>query len=266
MVAKKVSVAEAGGAQAFMAIGAGGGASGKYGSRSGSGTAKGSETRAETIKALPARKTVNGYDNTKPQLKRGLKKRAHIKNVPGHIHEAPPKQKPLESDNYNTISENAFKDMRLKGNDFSTFSIDVDTASYSDMRSHIQQYGRLPQASSIRIEEFINYFDYGYEAPNNDDTHPFRYHVESAQCPWNSSHQLMRIGIQGKRISKAERPATNLVFLIDVSGSMHSANKLPLLKHSFRMLVQELDERDSIAIVAYAGASGLVLPATNCNQ
>lgn len=166
---------------------------------------------------------------------------------------------PIQSDNYNSIHENAFRDMRIKGNDFSTFSIDVDTASYSDMRSHLTQYHRLPQARAIRVEEFINYFDYQYPGPKADAAHPFRYHVESAICPWNSKHRLLRIGIQGKRIVKADRPPCNLVFLLDVSGSMRSGNKLPLLKQAFRLLVEQLDERDQVAIVTYAGASGLVL-------
>ncbi len=169
----------------------------------------------------------------------------------------------IQSDNYNSIQESGFKSLRIKGNDFSTFSIDVDTASYSDMRSHLTQYNRLPQANAIRIEGMINYFDYQYAGPSADSAHPFRYHVESAVCPWNKQNRLMRIGVQAKRIAKADRPPTNLVFLIDASGSMGSHNKMPLLKNAFKMLVKQLDERDNVAIVAYAGASGLVLPITN---
>ena len=168
-----------------------------------------------------------------------------------------------EKNNYNAISDNGFKDLRIQGNDFSTFSIDVDTASYSDVRSHLQQYGRLPMRRSVRIEEMINYFDYHYAGPDTASAHPFRYHVESSICPWQTKHRLLRIGIQGKRIAKADRPATRLVFLLDVSGSMSNHNKLGLLKQAFSMLVKQLDERDQVAIVTYAGSSGLVLAPTS---
>ena len=142
----------------------------------------------------------------------------------------------------------------------STFSIDVDTASYANVRSYLTR-GALPPASAVRIEELINYFDYDYAPPT--DGRPFASHVEVANCPWNSRSKLVRIGLQGREIARAQRPASNLVFLLDVSGSMSRANKLPLLKQALELLVAQLDGRDRVSIVVYAGASGLVLPPTS---
>ena len=145
----------------------------------------------------------------------------------------------------------------------STFSIDVDTASYANARRFIRD-GRLPPANAVRVEEFINYFSYDYAPPT--DGRPFSVHMEVAACPWNKSHQLLRVGLKGKEVPRDDRPASNLVFLIDVSGSMSDRNKLPLLQRSMLMLVDQLTENDRVTIVTYAGDAGLRLPPTSGDQ
>ncbi|CAN5285162.1 VWA domain-containing protein [soil metagenome] len=167
-------------------------------------------------------------------------------------------QQQFNTEEYSAINENIFHGAMQ--NPLSTFSIDVDAASYSNMRRYIQNGGR-PPIDAVRIEEMVNYFDYNYKQPKNDD--PFSVYTEISTAPWNSKHQLVHIGLQGKNIPTENLPASNLVFLIDVSGSMESPNKLPLLKASFKMLVQQLREKDNVAIVVYAGAAGLVLPSTS---
>jgi len=145
----------------------------------------------------------------------------------------------------------------------STFSIDVDPASYSNVRRFIRE-GRLPPMGAVRIEELINYFAYDYPSPEGE--HPFSIFTEVASCPWNPGHRLVHIGLQGKRIHMEDLPPSNLVFLLDVSGSMRPPNKLPLLKSAFRLLAKQLTAKDRVAIVVYAGAAGLVLPSTPGNQ
>ncbi len=145
----------------------------------------------------------------------------------------------------------------------STFSIDVDTASYSNVRRFLTS-GRLPPRDAVRVEELVNYFPYRYEAPTSDV--PFAAHLEVASAPWAPAHRLVRIGLKGRELDAATRPAANLVFLIDVSGSMNSANKLPLVKESLRLLVERLRPDDRVAIVTYAGSSGLALPSTPASQ
>jgi Ca-activated chloride channel family protein len=162
---------------------------------------------------------------------------------------------------YDRIVENPFRNVTQ--NPLSTFSIDVDTASYSNMRRFLMQ-GTMPPPDSVRIEELINYFSYDYPQP--DDKHPFSVNVEVADCPWAPTHLLAKIGLKGYEIAADERPSSNLVFLIDVSGSMQPPNKLPLLKQAMKSLVDQLDEYDRVAIVVYAGASGLVLPSTSCKD
>jgi len=161
------------------------------------------------------------------------------------------------TEEYDAINENIFHDA-LK-NPLSTFSIDVDAASYSNIRRFINN-GQRPPKDAVRIEEMINYFDYSYDQPNND--HPFSVITEISSAPWNSKHKLVHIGLQGKKIPTDNLPASNLVFLIDVSGSMNEPNKLPLLKASFKMLVDQLRSQDHVSIVVYAGAAGLVLEPT----
>ena len=166
-----------------------------------------------------------------------------------------------DAETYERIVENAFK--RAEDHPLSTFSIDVDAASYSNVRRFIRQ-GWAPQKDAVRIEEMINYFVYDYPEPDGD--HPFSITTEVGAAPWNPTHQLVHIGLQGRRLHGDEQPANNLVFLLDVSGSMSSGDKLPLLKKAFRMLVGELTERDRVAITVYAGAAGLVLPSTPGHQ
>jgi Ca-activated chloride channel family protein len=140
--------------------------------------------------------------------------------------------------------------------------VDVDTASYANARRMIME-GRPVPADAVRMEEWVNYFDYAYPQPTGD--HPFAVHVQNATCPWNADRQLVRVALKGKEIERAERPSANLVFLLDVSGSMQDSRKLPLVAQSLRMLVEELKESDSLAMVVYAGAEGLYLPATACD-
>mgnify|MGYP000855846420 FL=1 len=171
-----------------------------------------------------------------------------------------PKEK-LNTEEYDKINENEF--LEVLSNPQSTFSIDVDGASYSNARRFISQ-GKLPPIDAVRIEEFINYFSYDY--PNPSSEHPFSIHTEVSNNPWNPASKLLHIGLQGNRIATENLPNSNLVFLLDVSGSMNSPSKLPLLKSSFKLLVDNLSKKDRIAIVVYAGAAGLVLPSTSCDN
>jgi Ca-activated chloride channel family protein len=164
-------------------------------------------------------------------------------------------------EHYDTVNENDFR--QVVDHPLSTFSIDVDTASYANLRRFLSQ-GQMPPKDAVRIEEMINYFSYNYAPPTGPV--PFATHLEVAGCPWNPAHRLVRIGIKGKVLAQDSRPACNLVFLLDVSGSMEDANKLPLVQRAMEMLVKQLDGRDRVAIVVYAGASGLVLPSTACNE
>ncbi len=162
---------------------------------------------------------------------------------------------------YDKIIENPY--LKVSDNPLSTFSIDVDAASYSNVRRYLKN-GQLPPAGAVRIEEMINYFHYEYPQPIGKD--PFAVHTEIAVCPWNTQHQLVMIGLQGKKMDVKELPPSNLTFLIDVSGSMFSPDKLPLVKASLQLLVDQLRPVDRVAIVAYAGNAGLVLPSTNGNK
>jgi Ca-activated chloride channel family protein len=164
----------------------------------------------------------------------------------------------FNTENYDHIQENGFH--KVSDDPLSTFSIDVDAASYSNVRRFLNQ-GQLPPAGAVRIEEMINYFKYNYPQPT--DKHPFSITTEMSECPWSSDHKLVMIGLQGKNIPVENLPASNLVFLIDVSGSMFEENKLPLVKASLKLLTDQLREKDHISIVVYAGNAGLVLPATN---
>lgn len=158
---------------------------------------------------------------------------------------------------YDHIVENPFLD--AKNNPLSTFSIDVDTASYSNVRRFINE-GSLPPKDAVRVEEMLNYFTYDYAQPS--DGKPFAVHVDVTSCPWEASHRLVRIGLKGKEIATDKRGPSNLVFLLDVSGSMEPPERLPLVKQAMRLLVEKLTENDRVAIVVYAGASGLALPST----
>ena len=145
----------------------------------------------------------------------------------------------------------------------STFSIDVDAASYSNIRRFLNS-NSLPPKDAVRIEEMINYFSYDYPQPVGED--PISITTETGRCPWNSKHRLVHIGLQGKKIADESLPPSNLVFLLDVSGSMNSPDKLPLLKSALKLLVSQLREQDRVAITVYAGSAGLVLPSTPGNE
>lgn len=165
------------------------------------------------------------------------------------------------NETYAAATENNFKDALQTP--LSTFSIDVDAAGYSNLRRFINN-GTLPPSEAVRIEEMVNYFDYEYEQPKGND--PVHISTEISNAPWNTSHKLVKIGLQAKKVSTASLPASNLVFLIDVSGSMNEANKLPLLVSSFKMLTDQLRKEDKVAIVVYAGNAGVVLPSTRGNE
>jgi len=167
----------------------------------------------------------------------------------------------FNTEEYDRIYENRFKD--ASQNPLSTFSIDVDTASYSNIRRFILG-NQLPPKDAVRIEEMINYFSYDYPQP--DGEHPFSIITEISQCPWNPHNRLIHIGLQGKSLDDNDLKPCNLVFLVDTSGSMASHNKLPLLKRAFRLLLDELNKKDRVAIVAYAGSAGLVLPSTPASK
>jgi len=162
------------------------------------------------------------------------------------------------TESYSPINENGFH--AVIDEPLSTFSIDVDRASYSNLRRFING-GSLPPVDAVRIEELINYFDYDYEGPTGDD--PVRIYTEVTAAPWNKENYIMHIGLKAKELEKESLPASNLVFLLDVSGSMNSPNKLPLLQSAMKMLVGQLREDDRVAIVVYAGAAGLVLESTS---
>jgi Ca-activated chloride channel family protein len=161
------------------------------------------------------------------------------------------------TEEYARIVENDFLD--VIGNPLSTFSIDVDAASYGNTRRFIM-HDRLPPEDAVRIEEFINYFDYDYERPVGGK--PFSINLEYASCPWNPEHGLVHIGLRGEELAVEDQKPSNLVFLIDVSGSMQPENNLPLLRKAFTMLVDQLKDDDRVSIVVYASAAGLVLPST----
>ncbi len=184
----------------------------------------------------------------------------------------------FNTESYDPIDENAFRSPLTAP--LSTFSIDVDTASYSNLRRMISQ-GQKPPADAIRIEELINYFPYDYPEPKTIADvpeqitpanlpefleHPVAIETEVGPAPWNPENRLLRIALKGFEIDWEQRPPANLVFLLDVSGSMRAPNKLPLVKESLRLLVERLGENDRVAIVVYAGASGLALPSTTANN
>ncbi|HEX9962349.1 MAG TPA: VWA domain-containing protein [Pyrinomonadaceae bacterium] len=166
-------------------------------------------------------------------------------------------EKSASGERYAEIEENPF--LETSRAPLSTFSIDVDTASYANVRRFLNQ-GQLPPKDAVRIEELINYFEYDYGQPSGDV--PFSVNAEAAVCPWNAKHKIVQIGLQGKKVSLDNAPPSNLVFLVDVSGSMNTPDKLPLLKDSMRILVNQLKPQDRVAIVVYAGSSGLALPST----
>ena len=169
----------------------------------------------------------------------------------------------VNTENYDHTAINPIKQTAVEP--VSTFSIDVDTGSYTNTRRMLTQENRLPSQDAVRAEEFINYFDYGYKQPANR-AQPFSVTTELGAAPWNAKHELLLIGLQGFEMQKSEIPAANLVFLLDVSGSMDEPNKLPLLKASITQMVERMSARDRVSIVVYAGAAGLVLEPTPGNE
>ena len=204
---------------------------------------------------------VTGYGAKKDMASKAYSMAAPASASHSGRHSFPGYNNNFNTEGYAGIDENGFKNVR--NNPLSTFSIDVDNASYSNIRRFINS-GVLPPPDAVRIEEMINYFKYDYPEP--EGVHPFSVYSELAGCPWNSRHQLLLVGLRGKSIDKSSLPSSNLVFLIDVSGSMNVPNKLPLLKSAFGLLVNELRPQDHVAIVVYAGTSGLVLESTPGNK
>ena len=164
----------------------------------------------------------------------------------------------MNSEDYENVAENRF--MSAANDPLSTFSIDVDAASYSNMRRYVNK-GQLPPADAIRTEELVNYFSYAYGKPTGND--PVKITTEVGECPWNPTHRLVRIGVKAREMAGDDMPASNLVFLVDVSGSMYGATRLDLVKSSLKLLVNNLRDKDRVAIVVYSGAAGEVLPSTS---
>lgn len=236
-------------------------------------SAKTSEKRAakqknSTVKPSPVTANMQAPIPVKDEVRiRGSRSTAteyyidgvRVANEPGkNAPEAPKTSEPQSGgEQYNSITENDFQDARK--NHISTFSIDVDGASYANVRRYLNS-GARPPRDAVRIEEMLNYFDYQYTKPSG--AHPFEIHTELAPCPWNPENKLLLIGMQGQDIDQEQLPPGNLVFLVDVSGSMSSPDKLPLVQQSLKMLVEYLRPTDRVSIVAYAGAVGEVLPST----
>ncbi len=172
-----------------------------------------------------------------------------------------PYPREVNTEEYEAFKENRF--LSAVQHPLSTFSLDVDAASYGNIRRMINQ-GQMPEKDAVRVEEVINYFSYNYPQPS--DGHPVRIVTETAVCPWNKRHRVVRIGVKAKEIPSETLPASNFVFLLDVSGSMFSADKLPLVKSSMKLLVNNLRPKDRVAIVTYAGAAGEVLPSTSASD
>jgi Ca-activated chloride channel family protein len=207
---------------------------------------------------------AKGAPSVRPAPKKMSARRMRTKpGVAGAMPLARPVAPPTlhNTESYDHIAESGFKAVETQP--LSTFSIDVDTASYSNVRRMLNDSSSVPKGA-VRIEEMLNYFDYDYPQPS--DGRPFSVTTELADAPWNTSHQLVHIGLQGKRIAQKAMPARNLVFLLDVSGSMAQPNKLPLLKRSLSAMVDTLTAKDRVSIAVYAGASGLVLSPTPGDQ
>ena len=168
---------------------------------------------------------------------------------------------PAGAESYEQVDETGYREVSKRP--LSTFSIDVDTASYANVRRFLND-GSLPPADAVRVEELINYFRYDYPQPKGKE--PFSVTTELSQCPWNSEHQLLRVGLQGKKTEAKKMPPRNLVFLLDVSGSMSSPDKLPLVKRAMQMLLATMGKDDHVAIVVYAGDEGLALDSTSCDE
>lgn len=213
------------------------------------------------INSRPAAKIKHSNMHA-PQVFADMSLASGQRSVAGVIAMPMPIYQQLNEETYAEFEQNSV--MLVSETPVSTFSIDVDTGSYTNVRRMISQ-GNLPPVNAVRIEEMINYFDYQYEVPLSQNQ-PFNIQTEVAQSPWSEQHVLLKIGLKGFQPEAKQRPAANLVFLLDVSGSMHSPDKLPLLKKSLVLLTRQLNADDKVSIVVYAGASGVVLEPTNGNQ
>ena len=210
--------------------------------------------------SLYGAKAVNGVVviNSKNEIYKNLSE----KEINKRLKPLDPYQtEPINTEDYESFVENAFESP--KTTPLSTFSIDVDNASYTNVRRMINNGQKVPK-DAVRVEEMVNFFKYNYAQPKNE--HPFAIQTELSDSPWNTDTKILKIGLQGKNIPTLDLPASNLVFLIDVSGSMSDANKLPLLKQSLKILVKEMRAKDKVSIVVYAGAAGLVLPPTSGDE
>ncbi len=225
-----------------------------------------SKLMAEQSKAMSVFDAANVRSRTQGQVVDGFESPSEILGQSPVRGAAVKTQTVANTESYDPIEETDFRSPLVAP--LSTFSIDVDTASYANVRRFLKQ-GQLPPADAVRIEELINYFSYEDAAPTvalDEGGAPFAVHMAQTVAPWEPSHHLLRIALKGYEMPWSERPASNLVFLLDVSGSMNRANKLPLVKEAMDLLVRRLDQRDRVAIVVYAGASGLVLPSTTANN
>jgi Ca-activated chloride channel family protein len=211
-----------------------------------------------TAMGITRRKNEMGYSMSRPLSGKvaGVNVRGDIGTY--YFRDADGENDEMDREGYDHINENKF--LRVSDNPLSTFSIDVDAASYSNVRRFLNQ-GQLPPAGAVRIEEMINYFHYEYPQPTGKD--PFSINTEISDAPWNKDHKLVLIGLQGEKISTDNLPPSNLVFLIDVSGSMQGPDRLGLVQASMKMLVEQLRAQDKVSIVVYAGAAGLVLSPTS---
>ncbi len=252
-----------------------GGGGGYGGNGRGYGLSQGQTVSGEDLAPSEGTRTmVSGYDSnmttdyTLPsgEVLEGLARRRLLER-PSAMHSYDKRIKQsneslVEGDRFESIVETPFQKTAEQSR--TTFSIDVDTAAYSKIRQAIMEAGRLPNPDAVRIEEMLNYFSYDYAGPQDD--RPFAAHLAATTCPWTREHKLVRIALQAKHIENKNRPVSNLVFLLDVSGSMNEPNKLPLVKKAISMLARQLGENDRVAIVVYAGAAGLVLPSTTGNN
>ncbi|MDZ8261941.1 YfbK domain-containing protein [Nostoc sp. ChiQUE01b] len=220
-----------------------------------------STRKTQPLPTAPSLSISSGSSVHNQVVNRAYMPKTQAGGIRGGVVPEPQTGSRFNTENYNRIEDNPFHHV---GNDpLSTFSIDVDTASYSNVRRFITQ-GELPPKDAVRIEELINYFTYNYPQPK--DNRPFSVTTEVAAAPWNPQHKLVQVGLQGKRLKSQTLPPSNLVFLIDVSGSMDDPNKLPLVQQSLKLLVNKLRPEDRVSLVVYAGNAGLVLPATPGSQ
>lgn len=201
------------------------------------------------------------FTGTRTSFNNALSGRAAGLSVRGGSRFHPAYDRNINTEEYGSFKENRF--FTASEEPLSTFSLDVDAASYGNIRRMINN-GQMPEKDAVRIEEMLNYFSYDYPQPTG--SHPVNILTETTACPWNPQNQLVRIGVKAKEIPSFNLPASNFVFLLDVSGSMNSPNKLPLVKSSLKLLLNNLREKDRVAVVVYAGAAGEVLPSTSASD